>query len=298
MKYLSLFSGVGGGDLGLQSLVGLECVGYVERDEYCCRVLEQRIKDGFLADAPIFCGDIREWLKRGYADAYSGLVDVVAGGFPCQPFSVAGKGKAGGDDRNMWPETIESIRRVRPSIVFLENVPGLLSSGYAATVASDLHGYGYQVLPPFVLGAVDVGAPHKRDRVWIAAYSSIEGGGRLSVQQRGPQQADIDVEWMGEDVANASSSRFSGQNRIQSNCDQTEPGGEMGYASCKRLEFAQAKGRYGGQVKTTTGASWWAIEPGLGRVADGVANRVDRLRAIGNGQVSAVAKEAWQILIG
>jgi DNA (cytosine-5)-methyltransferase 1 len=315
MKYLSLFSGVGGGDLGLQHLVRLECVGYVEWDKYCCRVLEQRIKDGFLADAPVFCGDIREWIKRGYAEAYSGLVDVVAGGFPCQPFSVAGKQKAGSDDRNMWPATIESIRIIRPQLVFFENVPGLLSSGYATTVASDLHGAGYQVLPPLVLGAIDVGAPHKRDRVWFAAHSSIEGVRRLPIQQRGQDEASIDAQWLGEDVADASSSRFCGQDSIQSSHDGQwnnspqkqggetkqgviKSGCEMGNANSKRLGITQEKREHARSVKTIAGASWWAVEPNVGRVVDGVAHRMDRLKAIGNGQVPAVVREAWRILIG
>lgn len=315
MRYLSLFSGIGGGDLGLQHLIGMECVGYVEWDKYCCRVLEQRIKDGFLADAPIFCGDVRRWIELGYAASYTGMVDAITAGFPCQPFSVAGKRKAGSDDRNMWPATIESIRIIRPQLIFLENVPGLLSSGYAATVVDDLYGAGYQVLPPLILGAIDVGAPHKRDRVWIAAYSSIEGVGRLPIQQRGQDEASIDPQWLGEDVANACISRFCGQDSIQSSHDWqwndspqkqdgktkqgvTEPSCEMGNANSKRLGITQEKREHARSVKTTTGTSWWAVEPDVGRVADGVADRVDRLKAIGNGQVPDVAESAWKMLIG
>lgn len=173
MRYLSLFSGAAGGDLGCQHLLGWQCVGYVEWDKYCCRVLEQRIKDGLLSDAPIFCGDIRRWIELGYAATYQGLVDVIAAGFPCQPFSVAGKQKAAADDRNMWPETIKAIRLVRPTFVFLENVPGLLSTGYAFTVTDDLQQSGYQILPPTVIGASDVGASHQRKRLWICAYTEV-----------------------------------------------------------------------------------------------------------------------------
>lgn len=172
LSYLSLFSGACGGDLGMQHLLGLQCRGYVEYDNYCQKVIRQRIKDGFLDSAPIF-GDIREFISEGYAESYKGMVDVITAGFPCQPFSVAGKGKAERDDRNMWPETISVIRRIRPSIVFLENVPGLLSHEYAVTIFNDLTENGYEALPPLILGAYDVGAPHRRKRVWIMAYDGL-----------------------------------------------------------------------------------------------------------------------------
>jgi DNA (cytosine-5)-methyltransferase 1 len=245
MRYLSLFSGIGGGDLGLQHLIGMECVGYVEWDKYCCRVLEQRIKDGFLADAPIFCGDIREWIQRGYADAYSGLVDVVAGGFPCQPFSVAGDMEAADDDRNMWPETIDVIRRVGPPLVLLENVPGLLSSGYGFTVTDDLQRAGYQVLPPIQLGAFDVGCNHKRNRIWIvAADPSCERLSRIQMQSQAWEIHEIES--------------FSIPKR------------QRGSSSLNDFP----------------------------RMDDEPTNRVDRLKAIGNGQVPDVAESAWKMLIG
>lgn len=171
MKYLSLFSGIAGGDLGLQHLLGWRCLGYVEQDKYCCRVLEQRIKDRILSDAPIFFGDIREWIKSGYATAYQGMVDAVAGGFPCQPFSVAGKKEGKKDRRNMWPETIETIRQIQPRYCFFENVRGLLSSGYFQEILKDLAESGYDARWR-VLSAAEVGAPHKRDRLWIVAYAN------------------------------------------------------------------------------------------------------------------------------
>src|SRR5688500_7095349 len=119
MRELSLFSGAGGGLLASKWLLGWMTVAYVEINDYCQRVLRQRIDDGLLDDAPIF-GDIRAFIAEGYADAYQGMADVVTGGFPCQPFSVAGKQRAGSDERNMWPETIEVIRRVQPRWCLLE----------------------------------------------------------------------------------------------------------------------------------------------------------------------------------
>ena len=118
MRELSLFTGAGGGLLGTM-LLGWQCVGAVEFEEYPCRVLEQRQKDGILDDFPIWHMDIREFNRR-LAPAYTGLVDVITAGFPCQPFSHAGK-RAGVDDpRNMWPATIECVRVVRPRYALLE----------------------------------------------------------------------------------------------------------------------------------------------------------------------------------
>ena len=171
MDYLSLFTGAGGGDLAMQHLLGFRCLGYVEIDHYCQEVIKQRIADGLLDPAPIF-GDIRRFISDGYAASYTGLVDVVSGGFPCQPFSVAGK-RAGADDpRNMWPATIGCIRIIRPRFAFLENVPGLLNSGYFGRIIGDLAEAGYDARW-CVLSAADCGAIHLRARLWIVAYSTM-----------------------------------------------------------------------------------------------------------------------------
>ena len=194
MRYLSLFSGACGGDLAFQHLLNdFQCVGYVEIDEYCQRVIRQRQKDGLLDEAPIF-GCIKDFINQGYAEAYKGLVSLVTGGFPCQPFSVAGKQAGEDDPRNMWPQTIETIRIVKPKYAFLENVPGLLSSksgldeitgrpiSYCATIFRDLAEAGYDARWT-VLGADDVGARHRRKRLWILAYSESRKSGEPSEQK-------------------------------------------------------------------------------------------------------------------
>lgn len=187
MRYLSLFSGAGGGDLAMQHLLGFRCVGYVEYENYCQEVLKQRIADGLLDAAPIF-GDIRAFNSEGYAEAYQGMVDLITGGFPCQPFSVAGKQRGHEDERNMWPATLECIRIVRPRYAFLENVPGLLGASgdpgewdmeeaptdnirYFGTILSGLSEARYDARW-ITLGADDVGANHRRKRVWIVAYAT------------------------------------------------------------------------------------------------------------------------------
>lgn len=171
MRELSLFTGAGGGLLGTK-LLGWTHVGYVEWNEYCQRVIAQRIADGYLDEAPIFT-DVREFVQSGAAEQYRGIADVVSGGFPCQPFSVAGKQRAADDERNMWPATVEVIRAVQPRSVLLENVPGLISCGYLGTVLANLAALGY-VGRWGVLGACDAGAPHKRERLWIVANSECK----------------------------------------------------------------------------------------------------------------------------
>ena len=244
MKELSLFSGAGGGVLGTQ-LLGWETIGYVEYNEYCQRVIRQRIEDGCLDNAPIF-SDVNAFISEGYADAYKGMVGVISAGFPCQPFSVAGKKAAKDDPRNCWPQTLDIIRRVRPRYCLLENVGGLLSRKhrYFETILKDLAESGYDARWK-VISAAEVGAPHKRDRLWIVAHSN----GSWKLQSEGSKQDEW--RWAGYD---------------------------------------------GEEVSDTTGSTcWWDTEPRVGRVADGVAHRVDRLKALGNGQVPAVAATAFKV---
>ena len=233
-------------------LLGWTTIGYVEIDKYCQQVIAQRIKDEIFKEAPIFT-DVREFIQSGAADEYEGVTDVVTAGFPCQPFSVAGKGKGKDDSRNLWPETVEIIRRVRPRYAFLENVPGLLTHKYIGRIFGELAEAGYDARW-CVLGADDVGAPHRRKRLWILADSDSS-----RLQRRVPDGV-IDTEGRKE----------QGDGRL------TERGaGGEGY-----------------------GNSVWPTESDVGRVAHGLAHRVDRLKAIGNGQVPRVAATAWTILSG
>jgi len=173
MNELSLFTGAGGGVLGT-ALLGFRPIGYVEWDDYCQRVIAARIQDGILPDAPIF-GNVKTFIRDGYAESYQGMVGVLTAGFPCQPFSVAGKQKHAADERNMWPHTADVIGIIRPRFVLLENVPGIRK--YLPVVVRDLRRLGYEVSRPLILGADDVGAPHRRKRIWMLANTSriLEG---------------------------------------------------------------------------------------------------------------------------
>lgn len=185
MRELSLYSGAGGGLLG-SLLLGWKPVCYVEKDSYCRGVLRQRIADGYLPDAPIY-DDVRNFDGR----AWRGRVDVITGGFPCQPFSVAGRQRGEADERNLWPETIRIIREVGPHFCLLENVPGLVSSGYLGTVLGDLAASGFDAEWD-VFSAAGVGAPHLRKRLWILAYAEgMQWPEILGHESDGVLQSDV-----------------------------------------------------------------------------------------------------------
>jgi site-specific DNA-cytosine methylase len=184
LRELSLFSGYGGFSLGLK-LTGIptRTVMYVEWERYPQEIIKARINDKILDDAPIW-GDI----STLDGEQFRGVVDIITGGFPCQPHSVAGLRRGADDERNLWPATIRIIREVRPRYVILENVPGILSASrkrgtpaYGGTVVGELAQEGYRVRWETV-GADDVGAPHRRKR-WLCfgelVNAESEGSGRI-----------------------------------------------------------------------------------------------------------------------
>ena len=242
MNVLSLFTGAGGGELAFQHLLtGFRTIGYVEIDDYCQRVIAQRIKDGLLDNAEIY-GDIRTFIAEGYAEAYQGQVDVITAGFPCQPFSVAGKQLAEKDNRNLWPETIKTIRIVKPATVFLENVPGLLASEYALTIFRQLRENGYQTLPPLRLGADDIGANHRRKRAWIVAHSG--NGGASKRTGKGRTESIRDNEGNGKTTTDSlptplESSSLANPNKWRSQPGNDHAGREEGSISGGRCEGAE-----------------------------------------------------------
>jgi len=274
MNELSLFSGAGGGLLGTKML-GFRPIGYVEANDYCQRVISARIKDGYLEDAPIF-GDIRTFLSEGYADSYKGMVDVVTGGFPCQPFSIAGKGLAEDDPRNMWPQTLEVISRVRPRYAFLENVPGLLNHEYIQQIFGDLAEIGFNARWD-VISAAACGAPHRRDRFWIVAESQHTDSNGVRSHRAGEHQHGS-IKPADEQI---SESRSMGEVLADTNKNRRDKGREsIAATGCDGLERN----------------TWWDIEPDVGRVANGISNRVDRIKSLGNAQVPIVAATAWRLL--
>jgi DNA (cytosine-5)-methyltransferase 1 len=158
MKFISLFAGIGGFDLGLER-AGMECVGQVEYNPFCQRVLKKHWPHVKLV------GDIHDVTESDF-----GSVDLVCGGFPCQPFSQAGKRKGSDDNRYLWPEMLRVIEAYRPAWIIGENVVGIVNMALD-TVCADLGKIGYNT-QCFIIPACAVNAPHRRDRVWIIANAN------------------------------------------------------------------------------------------------------------------------------
>ena len=166
MKLLDLFSGLGGFSYGLER-IGFKTVAFCEMDKYCKLVLQKHWKG-----AKIY-NDVKEITKEKLESDGVELPDIITGGFPCQPFSVAGKQKGTSDDRHLWPEMFRIIQELKPRWVIGENVKGLvnLQDGMVfETVCTDLEGEGYEVRA-FNIPAAGVGAPHRRERIWIVAHA-------------------------------------------------------------------------------------------------------------------------------
>ena len=166
MKELSLFTGIGGGVYG-SMILGWQTVAYVEQDEYCRQVIQQRINDGWFDNGEVH-GDIKDFNEK-HASKYAGQIDILTGGFPCQPFSVAGKRKGTSDDRWLFDEIIKTIKIVQPRRLFFENVPGILGDTAIIQIYQSLAKVGYRCKSPLLLGSDDCGNIHKRQRVWIYA---------------------------------------------------------------------------------------------------------------------------------
>lgn len=245
-----------GGGILGGKLLGWRTVCAVERDEYAASVLVARQNDGILEPFPIW-SDVCTFDGR----PWRGRIDVISGGFPCQDISAAGKG-AGitGERSGLWSEMARIIREVRPRFVFVENSPMLTSRGLGV-VLGDLATLGYDARWG-VLGAHHAGAPHKRDRIWIVASDA-------NSNSKPAQPVNDETSGLQELATDANGKRLEEQRRTESAAPE--------YEKLKR-------------------GDWWQTESAVGRVVDGMAYRVDRLRALGNGQVPAVAALAWQVL--
>lgn len=160
---LDLFSGIGGFSLGLER-AGMHTAAFCEIDPFCQRVLTRH-----WPGTPIY-RDIKSLSARKLHHDRIPTIDLISGGYPCQPFSVAGRRRGENDPRHLWPEMYRLIREIRPRWVVCENVAGHVELGLD-TVLSDLDAIGYAATP-FVIPACAVGAPHRRDRVWIIAHAT------------------------------------------------------------------------------------------------------------------------------
>jgi len=206
MTVIDLFAGIGGFSLAAHWM-GWETVAFVEKEPYCQKILSKNFPG-----VPII-SDIRDYKPEKHA------ADIICGGFPCQPFSSAGKRKGKADDRFLWPEMLRVIREVQPTWVVGENVAGILSMDGGVVfeeICASLENEGYAV-QSFIIPAISQGAPHRRDRVWIVGYSEHNGRNADAKQRssgkaegagglREPERSDTAHGDVRESVANASGS--------------------------------------------------------------------------------------------
>jgi len=310
MNELALFAGAGGGILG-GHLLGWRTVCAVEWESYPASVLCARQNDGLLPPFPIW-DDVQTFDGK----PWRGIVDVVSGGFPCQDISAAGKGAGiDGERSGMWGEMARIIHEVRPRFVFVENSPMLTSRGLGR-VLGDLASMGFDARWG-VLGAADIGANHQRDRIWIVARWNGDLPHAQHNRIRWWEQQQKSIKEAHGELANArcelrdegnsgivdtqeeigTSSAIFDQSGGQGFIEQTQSIRKMGNSKSTGFTSCLEGQEQGQPWRASIGSSqWWEIEPPMDRVADGMADRVDRLKAIGNGQVPLCAAIAWRIL--
>jgi DNA (cytosine-5)-methyltransferase 1 len=290
LRTISLCSGGGGLDLGLDAgarragLGGARAVCMVEGEAFAVATLAAQMEQGGLAPAPIW-SDLRTFDAR----PWRGVVDCVTGGYPCQPFSLAGHRRGEDDPRHLWPAISRILRECEPAWCFFENVAGHLSLG-GHDVIRELQAMGFRVACS-LWTAEEVGAPHRRERLFILAAHperillrveqgrgcGSDGPGEALAGEHGAQGAVADAEGIGWSARRLSIR--AGKEYPVPPERSTNGGG----APLAHPERDPGPGDGG----------WWATEPDVGRVAHGVAARVERLRMLGNGVVPEQAAQAF-----
>jgi DNA (cytosine-5)-methyltransferase 1 len=268
--HLDLFSGIGGFALAAK-WNGYRTVAFCDNEPYAQAVLKKHWPD-------VPCHqDIRE--VRG--ELYAG-VTLLTGGFPCQPFSCAGKQRGKDDNRYLWPEMLRVIREAKPTWIVGENVAGIVNLALDQ-VCTDLEAEGYEV-EPIIIPACGVDAPHKRDRVWIVAHT--KGGERGGVQHKVSTEGSQDCNQL-SGIAGGLSGELCSKNvaDTDSGVGKAQHGESL---LGKQNEQGEANGHTNGCL--SEGAIWLA-EPSVGRVAHGIPNRTHRLKGLGNAIVPQVASE-------
>jgi len=259
-RHASLFSGIGGFDLAA-SWMGWDNVFQVENNSWALKVLEKNF-----AQTKRY-GDIKQF----NGTPYRGSINVLSGGFPCQPFSYSGLQQGAEDYRYLWPEMFRVVGEIRPNFVVAENVHGLLNWSQGLVferVQADLESEGYQVLP-IILPACGVNAPHQRDRIWFIAYLDHELS-TISIQQRGQEKAG------NINTSRLSSAWFDSNSERQRCQEQWETRAFKSNPTLPNLGRGN-KSRVGGGVY-------------------GVPNRVDRIKGLGNAIVPQVAYEIFKAI--
>ena len=292
MNVGSLFSGIGGFDLGFER-AGMRVSWQVELDPYCRAVLARHFPDAARFE------DVQE-----VSAASLDPVDLICGGFPCQDLSSAGRGAGiDGARSGLWSEFARIVRELRPRYVVVENVPALLTGkgkrwerGPIGRVLGDLAEARYDA-EWACLSAREFGAPHLRKRVWIVAYPARDAEAGAAAESRPERQRARP----GGQRSRAADLADADQRRRPGRAPAAGSGGKGGAPSDTEGAGRKARGADGvGEGQPTEGPSrpgWWAAEPAVGRVADGVPNRVDRLAALGNALVPQIAEWIGQQIV-
>jgi len=312
LSHLDLFSGIGGFSLGLESAGLVKTVAFCDYEKFCQKVLNKH-----WPHVPIY-GDVKELThERLKADGINSI-DIITGGYPCQPFSVAGSQKGEQDPRHVWPEMFRLIQELRPAFVIGENVSGHIKLGLD-TVLENLESEGYNART-FSISAASIGANHKRERVWTLAYSNDKGirarfgrsnydyekKGRGWSFDRG--RSESDDEWSDSsttktealDVADSPGKGGREPGHFDKEKRNTESSATQSQSSSSDVADTNSKRRRlwetGSEDAEDVGQSsrgqetlgWWDVEPDVGRVGHGIPQRVDRLKGLGNAVVPQI----------
>ena len=290
LTHLSLFTGIGGIDLAAE-WAGFTTIGQVEQNPYALRVLRKRFgRIPRWSDIRDFSAD--DFRRRTSIDSPT----LISGGFPCQPFSCAGKRRGKEDDRYLWPEMFRVVRELRPDWVLGENVAGIVNMELESC-CSDLEGEGYRVRA-FLIPACGVGALHRRERVFIVAHTGYNAGSaKPELQQDIPKESVTSSKGQlyPQIMANTNSSRESpgwkdrGTGWIWESYENVTHPYKQGFQEWNGGNDTPRS------CASINGCDWWNTEPALGRVAHGGPHRVDRLRCLGN---AVVPQQVYPILAG
>ena len=287
MNHLDLFSGIGGFSLGLEK-VGFKTIAFCEREEYCRLLLQKHWKGVKIYN------DIKKLQGKDIKEP----VDILTGGFPCQPYSVAGKQKGTNDDRYLWPEMFRVIKEVKPTFIIAENVRGLINiqDGMVfETVCSDLESEGFEI-QTFIIPAAGVGAPHKRERVYIVGYSKHNGSLTSKIKRGNNKINDRTEEGENTTLEPKRTSRSGDDVALENSRRELHEG-----SSVREKNENENRKEITDQHQRSSGTPWrsWEFEPDVGRVANGVPGRAHRLRGLGNAIIPKIAEKIgrsiWKI---
>jgi DNA (cytosine-5)-methyltransferase 1 len=285
MKHGSLFSGIGGFDLAAEWM-GWENVFHCEINPFGQKLLKQYWPNS------ITYADIT---KTDFT-IHRGNIDILTGGFPCQPYSMAGKRKGKEDDRHLWPEMLRAIREIQPTFIVGENVFGLVNWNGGMVfneVQTDLETEGYEVTP-FILPACAIGAPHRRERVWFVAYSN-KCATRPSGKSNGidGERSNHNDEQKERGEQTEQRFRYGNVFRIDTDTNNT------GLQRSEKQRGIKEIGENGNKQPTRFFQPTWQKFPTqspLCRGDDGIPNRVDRIKGLGNAIVPQVALEIFKAI--